>query len=47
MLTPRCSLPERSCMAQMREIAEQVYDLLALHYPILFEDLKASIKRAQ
>lgn len=32
---------------QMREIAEQVYDLLALHYPILFEDLKASIKRAQ
>ena len=32
---------------QMREIAEQVYDLLALHYPILFEDLKGSIKRAQ
>lgn len=32
---------------QMREIAEQVYDLLALHYPILFEDLKALIKRAQ
>ena len=32
---------------QMREIAEKVYDLLATYYPILFEDLKALIKRAQ
>lgn len=32
---------------QMQEIAEKVYDLLATYYPILFEDLKAIIKRAQ
>ena len=32
---------------QMQEIAEKVYDLLATYYPILFEDLKALIKRAQ
>lgn len=32
---------------QMREIAEKVYDLLATYYPILFEDLKALIKRAK
>lgn len=32
---------------QMQEIAEKVYDLLAMYYPILFEDLKALIKRAQ
>ena len=32
---------------QMKEIAGQVYDLLALHYPILFEDLKDHIKKAQ
>ena len=32
---------------QMQEIAEKVYDLLATYYPILFEDLKALIKKAQ
>lgn len=32
---------------QMQEIAEKVYDLLAMYYPILFEDLKALIKKAQ
>lgn len=32
---------------QMQEIAEKVYDLLAMYYPILFEDLKDLIKRAQ
>lgn len=32
---------------QMQEIAEKVYDLLATYYPILFEDLKALIKRAK
>lgn len=32
---------------QMQEIAEKVYDLLAMYYPILFEDLKDLIKKAQ